>query len=343
MTADAAAPAAADATAPAAAVGLVDPVAEQTRYGGLERWLDDPTVTEVLVNGGTDVWIERHGRLCRVATMRPAAVLTALEHILGPIGRRLDRSSPIVDARLPDGSRVCAAIAPVAVDGPSIAIRRFALAQVTLDAFAAAPVAGLLERLVAMRCNILVSGATSSGKTTLLNALTGCAGPDERIVTLEDVAELRLQHPHVVRLETRPPSADGVGEIVLGDLLRTALRLRPDRLVVGEIRSDEAVDLLQAMNTGHDGSLSTIHANSAFDALARLAALVTHSHPGWPIDAVREHVHRAIDVVVHVSRGVDGMRRVAEVAEVASTVHAPALRALADGTTMLAQPSRSRR
>ena len=178
----------------------------------------------------------------------------------------------------------------------------------------------------------------------MLNALAGHVGGHERIVTLEDIAELRLQHPHVVRLETRPPSPDGVGEIDLGDLLRTALRLRPDRLVVGEIRSTEAVDLLQAMNTGHDGSLSTIHANSAADALARLAALVTQSAPGWPMAAVREHVHRAIDVVVHVVRGTDGARSVSEVAEVAPTPDDDhVLRSLADGAEILAPATRGRR
>ncbi len=311
---------------------LIDAVAEQAPLGGLERWLSDPAVTEVIVNRGREVWVEREGRLDRVGTMRTAAVLTALEHILSPIGRRLDRSSPMVDARLADGSRVCAAIPPVAVDGPALAIRRFAVQAVPLTAFATPAVVAVLEQLVASRCNVVVSGATSSGKTTLLNALAGRISPGERLITLEDVAELRLDHAHVVRLETRAVSPDGVGAIVLADLLRTALRLRPDRLVVGEIRGAEAVDLLQALNTGHDGSLATVHANSAEDALARIASLVVQHTSGWPLASIREHVHRAVDAVVHVARAADGTRRVAQVAEVlAVPAGGAAVRVLVDG------------
>ncbi|MEO5723539.1 MAG: ATPase, T2SS/T4P/T4SS family, partial [Ilumatobacteraceae bacterium] len=239
---------------------VFDPVAEGAPLGGLERWLADPQITEVIFNRGTDVWVERDGRLHRVGAMRPQSVLTALEHILAPIGRRLDRSSPTVDARLPDGSRVCAAIPPVAIDGPTLAIRRFATRPVPLASFASPAVVELLQRLVEQRCNVVVSGATSSGKTTLLNALVGQVGAHERLITMEDVAELRLEHPHVVRLEARAATPDGVGQIVLAELLRTALRLRPDRLVIGEIRGGEAADLLQALNTGHDGSLATLHA-----------------------------------------------------------------------------------
>jgi pilus assembly protein CpaF len=324
---------------------VFDAVAERSRLGGLERWLDDPRVTEVIVNGGGDVWIERAGALQRVGTMRPTAVLAALEQILAPIGRRLDRTSPTVDARLADGSRVCAAIPPVSVDGPTVAIRRFALRQVGLDAFADPPVAALLAQLVSLRCNVVVSGATSAGKTTLLNALAGTVAGDERLITLEDVAELRLGHPHVVRLETRAASPDGVGPVDLAALLRTALRLRPDRLVVGEIRGGEAVELLQALNTGHDGSLATVHANSAEDALARITSLVVQHTAGWPLDAVREQLHRAVDVVVHVHRGARGVRRVAHVVEVASAVDGSrlAVRMLADGRAVLAPLSRGRR
>jgi pilus assembly protein CpaF len=295
---------------------VIDLVAEQSPLGGLERWLRDPDVNEVMVNGGSDVWIERSGRLEHVGCIRPVTLLGAIEHILTPLGRRLDRTHPMVDARLPDGSRLCAVVEPIAVDGPCLTIRRFSAVPVQLERFAAPPVAALLRQLVHRRCNVLVSGATSSGKTTLLNALAREVEPDARMITLEDVAELRLLHPHVVRLETRNATPDGLREITLAHLLRAALRMRPDRLVVGEIRGSEAVHLLQAMNTGHDGSLATMHANSALDALERLASLVLHEVGNWPLPAVQQHVARAIDAVVHVVRHADGTRRVSEVAEV---------------------------
>lgn len=295
---------------------MIDLVAEQSPLGGLERWLRDPTINEVMVNGGSDVWIERKGRLEHVGRIRPATLLAAIEHILTPLGRRLDRTHPTVDARLADGSRLCAVVAPVAVDGPCLTIRRFSALPVPLEQFASPAVTALLRQLVHRRCNMLVSGATSSGKTTLLNALASEVEPEARLITLEDVAELRLPHPHVVRLETREATPDGVGEITLAHLLRTALRMRPDRLVVGEIRGNEAVHLLQALNTGHDGSLATMHANSAVDALERLASLVLHEVGNWPLAAVHQHVARAIDAVVHVVRRADGTRCVAEVAEV---------------------------
>lgn len=293
----------------------LDLVAERSAWGGLERWLHDPAVSEVMVNAGTEVWVERLGVVERVGTIRPATVLAVVEHLLTPLGRRLDRAHPAVDARLPDGARLCAVIEPVAVDGPCISVRRFAARPIGLEGFAPPPVAGLLQELVDARCNVVVSGATSSGKTTLLNALAGRLPADHRVITLEDVAELRLQHPHVVRLETREATPDGVGAVTLPQLLRTALRLRPDRLVVGEVRGAEAVHLLQALNTGHDGSLCTIHANSADDALDRLASLVLQEVPSWPMAAVRHHLARAVDAVVHVERH-GGGRRVAEVREV---------------------------
>jgi pilus assembly protein CpaF len=324
---------------------MIDLVAEQSALGGLERWLCDDTITEVIVNGGTDVWIERNGTLQRVGTMRPRSVLTALEHILSPIGRRLDRSSPTVDARLADGSRVCAAIPPVAIDGPMLAIRRFAVRPVPLAAFTSPGVQALLVQIVCARCNVLVSGATSSGKTTLLNALAAHVDASERIITMEDVAELRLAHPHVVRMETRAATPDGVGEILLAELLRTALRLRPDRLVVGEIRGAEATDLLQALNTGHDGSLATIHANSAMDALARLSSLVLQQSPGWPLGAIHDHVRRSVDVIVHVHRGRDGVRQIGEVAEVIGSADTSglAVRPLVSAGDVVAELRRRRR
>ena len=300
----------------ASTVAGVDLVAERSRLGGLEQWLADPSVSEVLVNAGSEVWVERSGVLARVGTMRSAAVLAALEQILAPIGRRLDRASPTVDARLLDGSRVCAAIPPVAVDGPTVAIRRFAVRPVPLSGFAAPAVVELLSTIVERRCNVVVSGQTSSGKTTLLNALAAHVAAGERLVTLEDVAELRLDHPHVVRLETRPATPDGVGAVHLAELLRTALRLRPDRLVIGEIRGAEAAELLQAMNTGHDGSLSTVHANSPRDAIARLETLVLMAGMDLPLRAIRDQISSAVDVVIQLSRLRDGTRRVTFVTEV---------------------------
>ncbi len=311
-------------------------------YGPLERWLSDDQVTEVMVNAGRDVWVERSGLSPQFAGHLPHGVIEAvLERILAPIGRRLDRSSPIVDARLADGSRVCAVLPPVAVDGPCLSIRRFAVRQLTLAAFAAEPVATLVRELVERRCNIVVSGATSSGKTTLLNTLAGLASVDDRIVTIEDTAELRLDAPHVLRLECRVASPDGLAEIGLSDLLRAALRLRPDRLVIGEIRGDEANSLLQALNTGHDGSLATVHANSAVDALARLESLVVRGCPAWPLTAVRDQVRRSIDVVIHVRRNSQG-RHIDEVAEVLPAGDPVGVRILATSAGVEAQPHRGR-
>jgi pilus assembly protein CpaF len=251
-----------------------------------------------------------------------------------------------VDSRLADGSRLCAAIPPIAVDGPCLAIRRFRSTPIDLQSFATEPVADLLIEIVRRRCNVVVSGATSSGKTTMLDVLLRHLEPNARVITLEDVAELRLRHAHVVRLETREASPDGVGEVSLEHLLRTALRLRPDRLVVGEVRGSEAVHLLQALNTGHDGSLCTIHANAPQDALHRLASLVLQEAPGWSLHAVNHHVARAVDVVVHLARDEGGGRRVDEVAEVAlPDVHVPTLeaRTLATGTAVVDTLTRGRR
>ena len=324
---------------------MIDVVAERSALGGLERWLHDPTVTEVMVNGGHDIWVERLGSLEHVGHMRPATLLAAIEHMLAPVGRRLDRSHPTVDARLPDGARLCAVIPPVAVDGPCLTIRRVPSRRLTVDSFADPPVVALLHELVHRRCNVVISGATSSGKTTLLDALAQCVPHHERLVTLEDVAELRLAHPHVVRLETREATPDGVGEITLGHLLRAALRMRPDRLLVGEVRGAEAMQLLQALNTGHDGSLCTVHANSALDALDRLAALVLQAGEGWPLAAVHRLVVRAVDVVVHVERHEQGRRAVAEVVEVLPVLRrtSPAVRHLANAHCVDVPVERGRR
>jgi pilus assembly protein CpaF len=317
-------------------------------YGPLDRWLHDDDVTEILVNAGADIWVERRsdvlGHPRYVGRIDPLALPAVIERMLAPIGRRLDRSSPVVDARLPDGSRLCAVLHPVAVDGTCLSVRRFSAAPVPLSSFAPAAITDLLLELVRRRCNVLVSGATAAGKTTLLNALVSHVAPEERIITLEDTAELRLPAPHVVRLETRPASIDGPAPITMTALLRTALRLRPDRIVVGEIRGDEAVDLVQAMNTGHDGSFATLHANSPVEALVRIESLVVRAQPSWPIDAVRAQVQRSFDVVVQVGRDEHGARRIETVAEV---VVGPAadddpVRILGSGSVRLAEPERSR-
>lgn len=284
--------------------------------GPLQPLLEDPEVTEVLVNAGRDVWVERAGRLERLALqVDPVTVGHLIERVVAPLGRRIDRSSPIVDARLPDGARFHAVIPPLAVDGPCLSIRRFTARDLPLSAFAAPGVVALLDEVVASGANVVVSGPTSSGKTTLLNSLAGRVERGERIVTIEDAAELRLPGDHVVRLEARPATADGVGEVTVRALVRAALRMRPDRLVVGEVRGAEALDMVMAMSTGHDGSLATVHANSAVDALRRLEVMVLQGSD-LPLAAVRDLVDAAVDVVVHVDRGARGHRRVVEVVEV---------------------------
>jgi len=292
-------------------------VAELNGLGPLQPLLADPRITEIVINNGGDVWVERDGRMERSGRLSADVTPRLVERILGPLGRRVDRLSPIVDARLADGSRLCAVIAPIAVDGPCLALRRFSATRRRLTDFTTRPVAELLRDIVVSRCNVLVSGATSSGKTSLLNALASEIRQGERIITLEDIAELRLDADHVLRLETRPANADGTGAISMAELVRTSLRLRPDRIVVGEVRGGEVVDMLQALNTGHDGSLSTCHANSARDALRRMESLLVQHTAGWPIEAVRDEVGRSLDVVVHVERRADGGRAVAEVVEVA--------------------------
>lgn len=309
-------------------------------YGPLERWLHDDDITEVMVNAGRHVWIERRTHATDpqggrrgpqyVGSLEPGVLDTVIERILTPIGRRLDRLTPVVDARLADGSRVCAVISPVAVDGACLAVRKFTRAPLPLDSFGPAHVVEVLRDVVDARCNVVVSGATSSGKTTLLNAIAAEVAPQERVITLEDTAELELGSSHVVRLETRPGTADGVPAIDLRTLLRAALRLRPDRLVVGEIRGDEAADLIQALNTGHDGSLSTLHANSAVEALARLESLVVQVSPGWSLTALREQIERSIDIVVHVERRPDGHRAVRDVSEVVIGGNTQRVRVLAN-------------
>ena len=285
--------------------------------GLLEPLLADPTVDEVMLNGGGEVWVERHGRLvCTEVVVDEPTALALIERIVAPLGLHVDRSSPLVDARLPDGSRVNAVVRPLAVDGPCLTIRRFGARTVALGEVTTPGTAAFLAWAVSARANLLVCGGAGAGKTTLLNALAAEIGDRDRVVTIEDAAELRLPGRHVVRLEARPPSAEGAGEVRIRELVRNALRMRPDRIVVGEVRAGEALDMLQAMNTGHEGSLSTCHANSPADALRRLETLVLMGDVALPLAAVREQVRSALDLVVQIARRPDGSRRVVAVAEV---------------------------
>jgi len=310
-------------------------VRDTVGLGPLEDLLADPTVEEVMVNGPDSVYIERAGRIEAAGVCFPdeEELRNAIERILAPLGRRIDELSPMVDARLADGSRVNAVIPPLAIDGPALSIRRFGAERPGPDKLVelGTLTTAQCERLgaaVAARSSVLISGGTGSGKTTLLNALSGFIGADERVVTIEDAAELRLQQPHVVRLESRPAGVEGRGEVTVRDLLRNALRMRPDRIVIGEVRGPEALDLLTALNTGHDGALSTVHANSPIDALSRLETLALMAGLGLPHEAIAEQVQRGIDLVVHLERRADGSRRVVEIAEVLRVAGATAVRAL---------------
>src|SRR3954471_3499826 len=295
---------------------------EVAGLGPLEPLLADPTVTEVMVNGPEHAYVERRGRLESVALgLDAAAIVHLVERVVAPLGLRLDRASPMVDARLPDGSRLHAVIPPLAVDGPCVTIRRFRARAVELADFGVDGLAArFLQRAVHAGWNVLVAGATSAGKTTLLNTLSQAIPHTERVVTIEETAELRLAQPHLVRLEARPANAEGIGAVAVRELVRAALRMRPDRLVVGEVRGGEALDMLQALNTGHDGSMSTIHANGPADALTRLETLVLLAGSGLPLPAGRGHMTAqmtsSIDAVVFVARGRNGARRVESIAEV---------------------------
>jgi pilus assembly protein CpaF len=314
-------------------------VRDTVGLGPLEELLADPTVEEVMVNGFESVYVERAGRIEPVDVRFPdeEELRNAIERILAPLGRRIDELNPMVDARLSDGSRVNVVIPPLAVDGPAVSIRRFGAerpgpARLVERGTLSPSQRDLLGEAVAGRRSIVVSGGTGSGKTTLLNALSSFVGPDERVVTIEDAAELRLQQRHVVRLESRPASVEGRGEVTVRDLLRNALRMRPDRIVIGEVRGAEALDLLTALNTGHDGALSTVHANSAADAVARLETLALMAGVGLPHEAIAEQAQRGIDLIVHIERRIDGSRRVTEIAEVHRVAGRTAVRALECGT-----------
>lgn len=292
-------------------------------YGPIDPFLSDPDITEVMVNGPHQVWVEKAGRLSLSETRFVDAthLERIIEKIVGQVGRRIDESTPMVDARLPDGSRVNAVIHPLAIGGPFLTIRKFAADPFTADDLVVndtftEQVAGFLRRCVYGRLNVIVSGGTGSGKTTLLNVLSSFIPDTDRIITVEDAAELRLNQMHVLSLEGRPPNIEGKGQVTIRDLVRNTLRMRPDRIVVGEVRGGEALDMLQAMNTGHDGSLTTVHSNTPRDTLARIETMVLMAGMDLPIRAIREQVSSAVDLVVHLNRLRDGTRRVTQVTEV---------------------------
>ncbi len=292
-------------------------------FGEIQPLLDDPEISEIMINGSDKVYVERKGRLERVPIRFPddQAVLRLIDRIISPLGRRIDEDSPTVDARLPDGSRVNAVIPPAAIDGPSVTIRKFArerlhVADLIRLGSLTEHMAEFLRACVVGRLNIVVSGGTGSGKTTLLNVLSEYIPEEERIVTIEDAAELQLHQEHVVRLEAKPPNVEGKGEVTIRHLVRNALRMRPDRIIVGEVRGGEALDMLQAMNTGHDGSMTTLHANSPRDAVRRLETLTLFAGLDLPVRVIREQITSAVDVIVQQSRLRDGSRRVTSITEV---------------------------
>ena len=298
-------------------------VAEMIGLGALEPLLHDPSVNDILVNGPRMTYVERRGKLelTPVTFRNNAQVLHVAQRIASAVGRRIDESSPMLDARLADGSRVNVIIPPLSLRGPCISIRKFSKAMMDMTKFTeVGTVSGDLARAleIAARCrlNMIISGGTGSGKTTLLNALSSMIDQSERILTIEDAAELQLQQPHVIQLETRPPNIEGQGAVTQRDLVRNALRMRPDRIIVGEVRGPEAFDMMQAMNTGHSGSMSTIHANSARDALARIENMILMANLNLPMRAIRAQIASAIDLVVHTERMRDGVRRVTEVMQV---------------------------
>jgi pilus assembly protein CpaF len=292
-------------------------------HGPLERLLDDDTVSEIMVNGAHDIWVERAGRLHKtpVRFTDESHLRRIISKIVAQVGRRIDEASPMVDARLPDGSRVNATIPPLSLSGALLTIRKFSKERLDMDALIkrgslTPETVDLLQRCVLARLNILISGGTGSGKTTLLNALSASIPDDERILTIEDAAELQLVQRHVLRLEARPKNIEGEGEISIRDLVRNALRMRPDRIVVGEVRGPEALDMLQAMNTGHDGSITTVHANTPRDALARLETMVLMAGYDLPLRAIREQIASALDLVIQIERMHDGTRRIVAITEV---------------------------
>ena len=287
----------------------------------LDELVNDPNVRDLLINDGSQVYVDSGQGLALTGTTTEAQTRAFIERELRTSGRRIDRTSPIVDARLRDGSRLCAVIPPIAFRGTCVAVRRFTIPRVSISDFGPATLKELAEELVARRCNIIVTGAAGVGKTTFANAFCSLVEENERIITIEDTAELSLTHPHVVSLESQPPNLEGHGAISVASLLRTALRMRPDRLVVGEVRGAEVLDMLAAMNTGHSGSLSTCHANSPLDAIRRLESLVLQHGAKWTADGAREHIRAALDVCVHVGRHDDGTRFVESIVELPLSQH----------------------
>jgi pilus assembly protein CpaF len=292
-------------------------------HGPLERLLADDSISEIMVNGPYDIWIERHGRLfdTNVRFDDESHMRRIINKIVAEVGRRVDESSPMVDARLPDGSRVNIIIPPLSLSGPLITIRKFSKKRLTLDELIKIGTLSeesveYLQRCVLAELNVLISGGTGSGKTTLLNALSSAIPDEDRIVTIEDAAELQLNQRHVLRLESRPKNIEGEGEVPIRELVRNSLRMRPDRIIVGEVRGAEALDMLQAMNTGHDGSLSTVHSNSPRDALSRVETMVLMAGYELPVRAIRQQVSSALDLIVHLERLEDGSRRVTAITEV---------------------------
>jgi len=292
-------------------------------HGPLEPLLADPTVSDILVNGSQKVYIERRGKLelTEVRFNDDAHLMNIIDRIVSAVGRRVDESSPMVDARLKDGSRVNVIIPPLALDGPMMSIRRFAVELFKVEDLIKLgtinePMAMILQAIVHGRLNVVISGGTGAGKTTLLNIVSGFVPVTERVVTIEDSAELQLQQPHVVRLETRPPNIEGKGQVSQRDLVRNALRMRPERIIIGEVRGAEALDMLQAMNTGHDGSLTTVHANTPRDALSRIETMVSMAGISFPMRALRAQMASAINVVIQVARDEDGKRRLVSLQEI---------------------------
>jgi len=292
-------------------------------YGPIEKLLNDSAVSEVMVNGAKQVYVERKGKLTLtdVTFEDDEHVMRVVERIVRPLGRRVDRRVPMVDARLPDGSRVNIIIPPAAIDGPTITIRKFATKKLTVEDLInygsmSRQIADFLKACVVSRLNIVVSGGTGSGKTTLLNVLSSFIPEDERVVTLEDSAELQLGQPHIVRLEARPPDPDGTGGVSIRDLVKNSLRMRPERIIVGEIRSGEAIDMLQAMNTGHDGSLTTLHANNPREAVGRIETMALMGGLEIPLKVIREQIAKAVDLVVQQQRLEDGSRKITYVTEI---------------------------
>ena len=296
---------------------------EMLGYGPIQPLLDDPTITEVMINGTNDIYIEREGKIeaTKITLADDEEVMQLVQKIVLPLGKRVDADNPTVDARLPDGSRVNVVVAPTALDGTAITIRKFASEKLTVEDLIRGgsmteAMGEYLRACVLARLNILVSGGTGSGKTTLLNVLSGFIPKNERVVTIEDSAELKLHQDHVVRLESRPPNVDGLGEVSIRHLVRNSLRMRPERIIVGEVRGGEALDMLQAMNTGHDGSMTTLHASSPRDAIARLETLVMMAGLDLPMQAIRKQAAAAIDLIVQQSRLGDGSRKITSITEV---------------------------